>query len=70
MNIMLISVAFSVVIVPLAGRLCDIHTGPAIPIAAFLFRCFILFLFYNLTSPNDYLSYGVSTLVVVASIVE
>ena len=67
---MLISVAFSVVIVPLAGRLCDIHTGPGIPIAAFLFRCFVLFLFYNLSSPNDYISYAICTLVVVASIVE
>ena len=70
MQIMLISVAFSTVLFPLIGKVCDNMEPARIVPSAFLIRCASTCMFCMLDRPDTYEAYFVCVLMIIGTIVE
>lgn len=67
---MVISVIISAFVFPFVGRLCDIvHPKVTIPLS-FVFRALTCIMFYQVTNPDELLSYVSCILMIIATIAE
>ena len=70
MNMMVISVVFSALVLPLVGKLCDSFPASQTVPFAFLLRCSSTILFCGLKGPQTYAAYAVCAMMIVGTIVE
>ena len=70
MEIMLISVAFSTILFPLIGYICDSMDPARIVPGAFLMRCASTCMFCMLDRPDTFEAYLVCVLMIMATIIE
>lgn len=70
MNVMLISVTFAAMVLPVIGKLCDQFNPRDTMPYAFILRGVSTILFWGLEAPDTFAAYSVCSLIIIATTIE